>query len=99
MDTEVKAMFKDRQAAELALEHLVQEIGIERTGIFIAAHGDGNTSGTHRSGADARSSLDESRGDTDPKLSGEIEMSVACGKEDTERVTKALKEVGARLSS
>jgi hypothetical protein len=99
MDTEVKALFKDRRAAELALEHLVQDIGLARTDVFIAAKGDGNTSGTHRSGADAQSSLDETRGTTDPKLSGEIEMSAACGDGDAGRVSQALKDAGGRVLS
>ena len=99
MDTEVKALFKDRRAAELALEHLVQEIGLARTDIFIAAHGDANTSGTHRAGGDVQSSLDESRGSTDPKLSGEIEMSIGCNNADTARVSQALEKAGARVSS
>jgi hypothetical protein len=96
MDVEVKAAFKDRRAAELALEHLVQEIGLDRTDIFIAARGNDNSSGTERAGADARGSLAEDR-DAAPVLEGEIEMSVACEQAKIERVSEALKQSGGRV--
>lgn len=48
MDSEVEGAFKDRGAAELALEHLVQEIGLNRTAIFVAAQGSENSSGSVR---------------------------------------------------
>lgn len=97
MDSEVKGAFKDRRAAELALEHLVQEIGINRTDIFIAARGSHNTSGTERSGADAQSSLTEPRRETDPHLEGEIEMSIGCSAGEVEQVREAVRETGGRL--
>ena len=99
MTNELKAAFADRRAAELAVEHLVQEIGLDRKSISIAAHGDANTSGTRRSGADAQGSLPETGPSSEPKLSGEIEMSVACASADAEQITEALKQAGGRVSS
>lgn len=98
MDVEVKGAFKDRRAAELALEHLVQEIGLDRTDIFIAARGKDNSSGTKLAGADAQSSLAESR-EAEPALDGEIEMSVGCEQAKLERVSEALKQSGGRIVS
>ena len=97
MDVEVKATFNDRRAAELAIEHLVQDIGLDRTDVFITARGPENTAGTDRSGADAKGSLLEAKADGHPKLEGEIEMSVGCERDHVERVFKALKSSGARL--
>jgi hypothetical protein len=97
MDSEVKGAFRDRGAAELALEHLVQEIGLDRTAVFIAAQGSENSSGTQRSGADARSSLAQSSSEADPHLEGEIEMSIGCSDGEVERVQKAVRETGGRV--
>lgn len=97
MDMEIKAAFKDRRAAELALEHLVQEVGLNRTDIFISARGSHNTSGTEPAGADAQGSLTESRAAA-PALEGQIEMSVGCDQEKAERISKALQEAGGSIS-
>jgi hypothetical protein len=99
MDVEVKATFNDRRAAELAIEHLVQDIGLDRTDVFITARGPENTAGTDRAGADAKGSLSEAKTDSHPKLEGEIEMSVGCERGHVERVSNALKSSGARLIS
>jgi hypothetical protein len=96
MDSEVRGAFKDRDAAELALEHLVQEIGLDRTAIFIAAQGSENSSGTRRAGADAQSSS-ASTSESDPHLEGEIEMSVGCTDREVERVLQAVRETGGRV--
>jgi hypothetical protein len=96
MDMEIKAVFKDRRAADLSLEHLVQEVGLERTDIFIVARGGRNTSGTEPAGADAQGSLAESR-TAAPALEGQIEMSVGCDQDKVERVSKALQENGGSI--
>src|SRR3954463_8778911 len=97
MDVEVKAVFKDRRAAELALEHLVQDIGLDRTDVFIAARGSENTSGAQKAGADSQSSLSEPRGDKDPKLNGDIELSAGCESANAGRVSEALKDAGGNI--
>ncbi|OYU92032.1 hypothetical protein RPMA_27140 [Tardiphaga alba] len=96
MDLEVKAAFRDRRAAEIALEHLVQEIGLERTDIFIAANGAQNTSGSRQAGADVHGSLAESRAAA-PVLEGEINMSVGCDREKVDRVAQALRDAGGEI--
>ena len=96
MDVEIKAAFTNRRAAELALEHLVQDIGLERTDIYIAAAGVQSSSGTQPAGADVRGSLAEPRAAA-PALEGEIDMSVGCTKENVERVSQALQKVGGQI--
>ncbi|MCJ8520568.1 hypothetical protein ABID21_003552 [Pseudorhizobium tarimense] len=71
----IKATFPTREAADLAVEHLTQEHGIDRADVFIGAAGGANTSGTRPSGGDAPSTRsDHSRGDA--QLDGEVEVSV-----------------------
>ena len=45
MDRTIVANFDTRRDAETAVEHLVQEHGIERADIFIRAPGTANTAG------------------------------------------------------
>jgi hypothetical protein len=45
MGSTIERTFATREKAELAVEHLVQEHGFERTDIFVAPKGDYNSSG------------------------------------------------------
>jgi hypothetical protein len=45
MGSTIERTFAAREKAELAVEHLVQEHGFERTDIFVAAEGDDNSAG------------------------------------------------------
>jgi hypothetical protein len=95
MEQTVVAYFDNRRDAELAVEHLIQERGIERTDIFLQAQGQANTAGVRAAGADVESGHPgvEKRGS--PKLDGEIELSVDCHGTEQDRVLKTLKETGA----
>ena len=44
--TTIRATFKTREAADLAVEHLVQQHGISRPDIFIQSATDRNTAGS-----------------------------------------------------
>lgn len=76
MGMTLKAEFETRREAEMAVERLVQEYGVERTAIFIAAAGPANTAGTEQAGSDtaAAEPTREDRGDG--ALNGVIEVSV-----------------------
>jgi hypothetical protein len=95
MEQTVVAHFETRRAAEIAVEHLVQEHGIDRSDIFIRAPGSANTSGTRAAGADVESGHPgvEKRGD--PELSGPIEVSVDCHDGRESVVKSVLQEAGA----
>ncbi len=51
--TTIRATFETREAADLAVEHLVQQHGILRPDIFVQSASDGNTAGARPSGGDA----------------------------------------------
>ncbi len=70
--TTIKATFDTRAAADLAVEHLVQQHSISRPDIFIQSATSQNTAGTSPSGGDA-SHEDGAR--RDAPLGGEIEVS------------------------
>ncbi len=52
MSDSITGTFVTRRDADMAVERLVQEFGIERTDIFVAAEGDENTAGSEPAGSD-----------------------------------------------
>lgn len=94
MTNDISATFETRRAAELAVEHLVQEHGLARTDISVGAEGDANSSGTERSGADAAPAAQGS--DSQPKLKGAIKVSVRSSEEQRSVIQTALQEAGGQ---
>lgn len=90
--TTIKAVFETREAADLAVEHLVQQHGIPRPDIFIQAIYADNTAGATPSGGDA-SHEDGAR--SDAPLAGEIEVSADITSGMLPAVQKVFGEVGA----
>ena len=88
--------FSTRRDAELAVERLVQEHGIERRGVSVQAGGPSNTAGSEIAGADIESGHPGVEKHGRPELSGPIEVSVDCGGQQVATVEGALKEAGAR---
>ena len=87
------AEFDTRRAAELAVEHVVQECGVPRSDVFVQPTGSDNTAGKCPAGADAKSSpLPEEGG----KLEGPIEVSVDFHGEDSKTIADALKSAGGK---
>lgn len=70
--TTITAVFETRAAADLAVEHLVQQHGIARPDIFIQSASRRNTAGSLPSGGDA-SHAGGAR--SDAPFEGEIEVS------------------------
>jgi hypothetical protein len=55
VESTIIAEFDNRRAAELAVEYVVQQCGVQRSDVFVQPTGDANTSGTHKSGAGVKS--------------------------------------------
>jgi hypothetical protein len=70
--TTIRAVFKTREEADLAVEHLVQQHGISRPDIFVQPVASKNSAGSAPSGGDVRQNGDVR---TDAPLDGEIEVS------------------------
>ncbi|MBY5441895.1 hypothetical protein [Rhizobium leguminosarum] len=93
----IRATFETREAADLAVEHLVQQHGISRPDIFIQSASDRNSAGSAPSGGDA-SHDDGAR--RDAPLEGEIEVSVDIASRQVAAVQRSLRAAGAvRVSS
>ncbi|WP_320202774.1 hypothetical protein [Agrobacterium rosae] len=90
--TTIKALFETRAAADLAVEHLVQQHGIPRPDIFIQSTTSENTVGVSPSGGDI-SANDNAR--EDAPLAGEIEVSADISASEVSAVQRSLGEAGA----
>jgi hypothetical protein len=78
----ISATFNTRRQADLALEHLVQELGVERTDIFLVPEGDDNSVGIDADGADVESGHPGVDPASDPALEGGITLSVDLADDD-----------------
>ena len=72
----ITATFSTRRQADLAIEQLVQEHGIDRSGIFVTPEGDDNSAGSDEDGADAESGHPDVDPAGDPALAGGLAVSV-----------------------
>lgn len=83
----IRATFDTREAADVAVEHLVQQHAISRPDIFVQSASDQNTTGTHSSRGDVTRS--------DAPHKGEIEISADIAASRMRDVKKSLADSGA----
>ncbi len=88
----IRATFDTRAAADLAIEHLVQQHGVSRPDIFIQSATAENTVGSSASGGDASH---ENGARNDAPLGGEIELSADIAADQVATVQRSLGEAGA----
>ncbi len=80
-----------RNDAERAVEHLVQEHGIQRTDVSVHAADAANSAGTRAAGTDA-----SRRGAIGgPELNEPVEVSVTCDEAQSNIVEATMREAGA----
>jgi hypothetical protein len=92
----IRALFPSRREVELAVEHLVQEYGIERTDIFIEPAGAENSAGDAPTGADVESGHGSALPDpAGAAYEGQLIVSVDMNDDENEAVTQAFREAGA----
>lgn len=99
MSNTIQAQFATRRDADLALEHLVQGHGFERTDVFVELVSDENGAGKIEESADlggGRSSVDTGG---PPALKGAIKVSVDVN-DDREGIVRAtLTDAGGVLTN
>ncbi|TCH96629.1 hypothetical protein EJV46_18765 [Roseococcus sp. SYP-B2431] len=96
MDRSLTGRFETRRDAELAIEHLVQEQGIDRSRISVLPLGAENTAGTRVAGSDAPDAQPGTRERDDAALHGAVEVSVSLAGGKADAVRRTLEEAGAR---
>lgn len=96
MPITITAKFPARREVELAIEHLVQEYGIERTDIFVEPAGKQNSSGQAPAGADAESGHPGTLVDAEGSAyEGQLVVSVDMNEDEFDAVEAALRDAGA----
>lgn len=76
MHATLSGTFQTRRAAEMAVEHLVQEYGVQRAAIFIEPKSVENSAGERPGGADLKADTTGFHGTGEPALHGGIRVSV-----------------------
>lgn len=84
MGTTLTATFETRREAEMTVERLVQEHGVDRADVFIATAGEENSVGVEKAGSDTDAGAPSAGSRDDAPLRGAIAVSVDI--EDEERV-------------
>lgn len=90
--TSVSARFETREAADYAIEHLVQQHGLNRADIFAEPEGDSNTAGNRISGGDKN----KDDGAEGAALRGAIKVSVDVAAGQADRVEGTFREMGGQ---
>ena len=76
MGSTLTATFDTRREAEMTVERLVQQFGIERTDIFLATEGDENSAGVEQAGSDGEAGAPSPEGRDDADLGSRVTVSV-----------------------
>ncbi|MDM9646445.1 hypothetical protein [Rhizobium sp. S163] len=88
----IRATFETRETADIAVEHLVQQLGISRPDVFVQSTVEENTSGSRVSGGDAsRGGADRS----DAQLAGDVEVSADISSMQIAKVNRIFGDLGA----
>ena len=94
MTDKIQTTFSTRRDAEMAVEHLVQEHGVDPAGIMLIADSDENTAGTQAAGgdlADGRRKLDTVG---EPALAGRVRLIASVDDALTSRLQATLSNYG-----
>lgn len=92
----LSAVFRTRADAELAVEHLAQEYGIDPAFIYVEPVAEENSAGLEPSGGDHAGGAPSHGDRTDAPLHGAIQVTVPVEHESLARLTQALKDMGGR---
>ncbi|MHC4053034.1 hypothetical protein [Bradyrhizobium sp. 25ACV] len=93
METTIIGEIDTRRGAELAVEHVVQECGVQRSDVFVQPACGANTVGTRTAGSDLNAAPAP---DGHQKLEGLIEVSVEFHGDPPETIADAFKGAGSK---
>lgn len=89
MPTTLEGKFDTRRDAEMAVERLVQEHGIDRKAVFVSPEGSANSAGDEQAGADTAGTSPTSSDRSDAALEGRIVVSVEVADDAAAQKVKA----------
>ena len=91
MSDTITAEFRSRRDAEMAVEHIVQEHGLDRTAVTVGPASSENTAGTEAARADVEDGRLKSGTDGEPALHGKVKVSVQVGDADADKVRASIR--------
>ena len=100
MSKTIKGTFDTRRQADMVVERLVQELGVERTDIFVVAAGDTNSDGVKAAGSDREAGAPSPEARDDGAHEGAVEVSLDLNEDGdiAEKVQAAFDEFGATMA-
>ena len=78
----LRAKFNTRREAEMTIERLVQQFGIDRAKVVVSADGDENTAGVAGDGSDNKAGSPSPEAREDAELNGKVVVTVDVADDD-----------------
>ncbi len=94
MAMSLSADFDTRRDAEMAVEHIVQEDGLDRQAVQIAPVSDENSAGVRVAGSDTEDGHEKPGTTGEPALTGRIRVSVETDDAAADKVLASLADYG-----
>lgn len=91
MPKTISANFKSRRDAEMAVEHIVQDHGLDRNAVDIGPASNENTAGTEAARADVEDGHLKSGTEGEPALAGKVKVSVLVDDAIAEKVISSFR--------
>ena len=91
MPKTISADFKSRRDAEMAVEHIVQDHGLDRNAVDIGPASNENTAGTEAARADVEDGHLKSATEGEPALAGKVKVSVLVDDAIAEKVISSFR--------
>lgn len=95
MTRTIIAEFNSRRDAETAIEHLVQEHGIDRKAVMVTSASEQNTAGVEPAGADMEGGSEKRGTEGKPALEGRVTVAVQVEDATADKVTTTFEAYGA----
>jgi len=86
MSQTISAEFETRRDAEMAVEHIVQEHGLDRSSVSVVSATAENSAGTKPSGSDLENGHEKASSTVHPALGGKLKVSVEVDDGSREKV-------------
>jgi hypothetical protein len=99
MPKTISAEFKSRRDAEMAVEHIVQDHGLDRNAVDVGPASNENTAGTEAARADIEDGHLKSGTEGEPALAGKVKVSVQVDDAIAEKVLSSFRTFNGEISA
>jgi hypothetical protein len=99
MPKTISAEFKSRRDAEMAVEHIAQDHGLDRNAVNVGPASNENTAGTEAARADVEDGHLKSGTEGEPALAGKVKVSVQVDDAIAEKVLSSFRTFNGEISA